>query len=99
MATCGAALADYTAEQAADANRALHVLAGHLDTVFYLWGINSYGELAEPFDVVTEWNDDADRTAGDVITALNNAADEWEHTHTHRTPPAEQAATAGGDRS
>jgi hypothetical protein len=101
MATCGGPLADYTDEQAADANRALRILAGYLDTVFYVWGVNCYGELAEPFDVVTDWNDDADRTALDVIAALNAAADEWDRLHAQRQPtrPVGQAATGGGDRS
>jgi hypothetical protein len=98
MAACGGPMAYYTDDQAGDVNRALRVLAGYLDTVFYAWGVNQFGEAAEPLDVVTEWNDDTDRTAIDVITALNDAADDWDNTHTHRADHAEQTAVAGGDR-
>ncbi|MFB6396180.1 DUF6197 family protein [Polymorphospora lycopeni] len=33
------------------------------------------------FEVISDWNDDGDRTAAEVVTALRDAADTWDRLH------------------
>lgn len=90
MATCGTTATDYNPEQAVDCGRALGVLAAHLDICFRAWGIDDHGDPGDPFTIVTDWNDDHDRIAEQVIAALNEAADEYDHHH--------PTVTSGGGR-
>jgi len=86
MAICGDPHAGYTPQQAALLDQALTVLAGDLDL--------SDGD-PEPWAaavLVADWNDTTERTAAEVITALDEAADGW--TTTHLTTTAD--ITSGG---
>lgn len=54
------------------------VLAAHLD--------DDPDRLdTDPFELIGDWNDHADRTAAQVITALTEAADDWDRIHTGGT--------------
>jgi hypothetical protein len=60
----------------ADYKHAEDVLLAHLGR---LYPPASDEDFPEPG--LGDWNDQPDRTAAQVITALNSAADHWEHTH------------------
>lgn len=81
IVVCGAADGIYIDDQAAQVGAALRAFASYLDDAYYAWGHNDAGELACPDDVVGDWNDDDDRTADQVITALDDAADFWDRRH------------------
>jgi hypothetical protein len=81
MAVCGDPLADLTGDHADDYEAALEAFAGHLDRVFYVWGVTDLGDPAAPADVIADWNDHRDRTADQVIAALRAAADACDETH------------------
>jgi hypothetical protein len=72
------ALADlhHTDPTAAIARAARTLLAGHVDPDF------SPGGETSSIDIVGDWNDHQTRTATDVTTALEDAADEWDRLHT-----------------
>jgi hypothetical protein len=55
---------------------AMRVLAASLD-VDYASGDTSVSAI----DIVSGWNDDHSRTLDEVITALTDAADDWDRTH------------------
>jgi hypothetical protein len=82
MAVCGTPATTYLDGQAIQVSRALRSLAGHLDIIYgHYWGADEAGQTADPDRVVADWNDEPDRTAVQVITALNDAADTWDRTH------------------
>ncbi|WP_431883808.1 DUF6197 family protein [Micromonospora gifhornensis] len=68
------ALGDYLA--------ALGVFVDYLDTAEPLFLIDEDGYLIDEHTSPYSWNDDPGRTAEQVITALQTAADEWDHLHT-----------------
>lgn len=67
-------LADYLATLAA--------FVDHLDTAYPLFLIDEDGYLIDEHTSPYSWNDDPTRTADEVVTALEDAADEWNHLHT-----------------
>ncbi|TDC82506.1 hypothetical protein E1193_11710 [Micromonospora sp. KC606] len=68
------ALADYLT--------ALAVFVDYLDTFAPVFHIDEDGYLVDEHVSPYSWNDDPARTAEQVITALENAADEWTCFHT-----------------
>ncbi|MEO3771382.1 hypothetical protein [Micromonospora sp. B9E7] len=67
------ALADYLA--------ALGVFVDYLDTTAPVFLIDEDGYLLDEHTSPYSWNDDPARTAEQVITALEAAADEWNSLH------------------
>ncbi|NLU79088.1 hypothetical protein HCA58_12015 [Micromonospora sp. HNM0581] len=67
-------LADYLATLAA--------FVDHLDTAYPLFLIDEDGYLIDEHTSPYSWNDDPARTADEVVTALEDAADEWDRLHT-----------------
>jgi hypothetical protein len=57
--------------------RAMRVLASWVDLDFTA---SSYLDTSA-IDVIGDWNDDDSRTVGDVIEALQDAADDWDRLH------------------
>jgi hypothetical protein len=83
---CGHADADTRCDATPETWRQIHhttrVLAGHLyDTVQPAdpW---VDGDTPNDAQIVTDWNDEYGRTAGEVIATLREAADEWDRSHT-----------------
>jgi hypothetical protein len=72
---------DDTAEDAHTdaAIRAIRMFAASLDPEYAATAGTPYGTSA--IDVVSDWNDHDGRTLDDVITALTDAADDWDRTH------------------
>ncbi|TDC68922.1 hypothetical protein E1193_30920 [Micromonospora sp. KC606] len=70
----GDALADYLTT--------LAVFVDYLDTHEPIFHIDEDGYLVDEHTSAYSWNDDPGRTAEQVITALENAADEWDSLHT-----------------
>ncbi|MEV0427907.1 hypothetical protein [Micromonospora sp. NPDC050495] len=68
------ALADYLATLAA--------LVDYLDTHEPLFLVDEDGFVIDEHTSPYSWNDDPARTAEQVITALDAAADEWDRLHT-----------------
>ncbi|MGC5032227.1 DUF6197 family protein [Micromonospora sp. DT229] len=68
------ALGDYLA--------ALGVFVDYLDTSEPLFLIDEDGYLIDEHTSPYSWNDDPGRTAEQVVTALETAADEWDDFHT-----------------
>ena len=66
----------YERPEWADYKRAEDVLMAHLGCGYPPVSDDDYPEPG-----VGDWNDQPDRTAEQVITALNAAADEWDRTH------------------
>jgi hypothetical protein len=62
--------------------RAMRVLAAYLDPYYADTTGIPYGPSA--IDVVSDWNDHDGRTLHDVVTALTDAADDWDSTHQTR---------------
>jgi hypothetical protein len=83
MAICGRPYAAYTREQGLLFDRAMNALVAYLDTRFNLLPVDDENtdEFADPFQTVADWNDETGRTAAQLVTALNGAADEWEFFH------------------
>ncbi|MGC5030170.1 DUF6197 family protein [Micromonospora sp. DT229] len=61
---------------------ALGVFVDYLDTAEPLFLIDEDGYLIDEHTSPYSWNDDPGRTAEQVITALETAADEWDCLHT-----------------
>ncbi|WP_067504099.1 hypothetical protein [Actinoplanes sp. TFC3] len=59
--------------------RGVRVFAAYLDPEYD--SADTVTWKASAFDVVSQWNDEQDRTIKDVTAALNDAADEWDSTH------------------
>ncbi len=68
------ALADYLATLAA--------FVDYLDTSYPLFLVDEDGYVWDEHTSPYSWNDDPARTAEQVITALDEAADEWDRLHT-----------------
>ncbi|MDG4794058.1 hypothetical protein [Micromonospora sp. WMMD1082] len=68
------ALGDYLA--------ALGAFVDYLDTTEPLFLIDEDGYLIDEHTSPYSWNDSPGRTCEQVITALETAADEWDHLHT-----------------
>ncbi|MGW1062174.1 DUF6197 family protein [Micromonospora rubida] len=66
----------------ADYLAALAVFVDYLDTHEPLFYIDEDGYLIDEHISPFSWNDDPGRTAEQVITALETAADEWDSLHT-----------------
>ncbi|MEV0396917.1 DUF6197 family protein [Polymorphospora rubra] len=64
---------DYTACLLAQA-----ILANHLEPDY---DHTNDIEADLNFEVISDWNDDTERTANDVTTALRDAADTWDRQH------------------
>ena len=97
MAICGHPYARYTREQGLLFDRVMNTLVAYLDTKFNLLPVDDEDsdEYAEPFQAVADWNDETGRTAAQLVTVLNRAADEWEFFH-QICPTRER--TSGGVR-
>jgi hypothetical protein len=98
MAICGNPHASYTRHDAVLFDETMTVLAGHLDPDFDSWGLDIFGEPAEPQSVVADWNDEDGRTIDQLVTALTEAADDYD-TYQQRLDAAHagtRPATAGG---
>ncbi|MFI6331876.1 hypothetical protein ACIBBG_26645 [Micromonospora chersina] len=67
------ALADYLA--------ALGAFVDYLDAFYPLFLVDEDGFVIDEHTSPYSWNDDPARTAGQVITALDAAADEWDRLH------------------
>lgn len=97
MAICGDPHAFYSPQEADLFDQALTVLAEDLGLVGEDPGEDPlawYDTTANPAELVISWNDARGRTAAEVITALDHAADEWT---THHTTTADTAGiTSGG---
>ncbi|MEO3781314.1 hypothetical protein ABGB16_31880 [Micromonospora sp. B11E3] len=69
-----------------DTHRTYHhtidAFTDYLDTHEPLFYIDEDGFLVDEHTLPCSWNDDPGRTAEQVITALEAAADEWERLHT-----------------
>jgi len=82
MAVCGTPTSLYTGDQARQVGRAITLLAGHLhDTGRIPDGDHHCPLCPDDQEIIGDWNDEDDRTAAEVITALTDAADDWDHTH------------------
>jgi hypothetical protein len=68
--------APYTQPGWADYKAAEDALLAHLDGIYQSDGDDSY-----PDPGLGDWNDQPHRTADQVITALHEAADAYDHTH------------------
>ena len=78
---CGEPYNSYDSNSATQVQAAVRTLAGYLDAVHCCWADNAFGEPESADDVVGDWNDDADRTADEVIDILRDAADDWDSRH------------------
>jgi hypothetical protein len=94
MAICGNPHATYTRHDAVLFDETMTVLAGHLDPDLDSWGLDIFGEPAEPHLVVADWNDEDGRTVDQLVTALTGAADEYD-THQQRLHAAHTVAGPG----
>ncbi|MFU8851256.1 DUF6197 family protein [Micromonospora sp. SL1-18] len=62
--------------------QAVGILTTYLDGCLPICFVDEDGFLVEEHTSPYSWNDDPDRTAEQVITALEKAADEWDRLHT-----------------
>jgi len=86
MAVCGSPTVAYTADTSLMVDRAIGEFACWL-----AWNDPGYLDEFKQFDlhdddtaldqVAGDWNDEPDRTADEVIAALNAAADSWDRIH------------------
>ena len=63
-------------------HRAIAALVGYLDDYAPVFHVDEDGYLLDEHTSPYSWNDDPTRTAEQVITALESAADEWDRLHT-----------------
>ncbi len=101
MAICGNPYANYTLGQAALFDLTMTVLAEHLGMPCY-WDTDPFmdKEPATAAEWVADWNDDRDRTAEQVITAMTATANDWDHIRLVITSLAISAADdPDGDRT
>lgn len=88
MVVCGHTGTDYTDDQLDIYDRAVAILADHIDaliweidTITSPWISDGYDEPFSPTAIVAGWNDDARRTVHDVRAALADTAAEWDRLH------------------
>ncbi|MEU7908983.1 hypothetical protein [Actinoplanes sp. NPDC049118] len=60
---------------------AMRVLAAYLDPD-YSTTVDIFAYMTSAIDIVSGWNDEDDRTIGEVIETLTDAADNWDRAHT-----------------
>ncbi|MEV6375468.1 DUF6197 family protein [Micromonospora musae] len=65
-----------------DFRQAVGVLTVYLDDQEPICAVDEDGFLIDEHTSPYSWNDDPARTADEVITALEKAADEWDRLHT-----------------
>jgi hypothetical protein len=98
MAVCGSTTASLTPVQAAQVNRTTRVLAGYVDTLYFVWGIDATGNEVDADQIVGDWNDETGRTLDEVIATLHEAANEWDTCHLDANSNARRGIDTGGPR-
>ncbi|MGC5333041.1 DUF6197 family protein [Micromonospora sp. DT62] len=85
MACAGKPLMHPVLLSSADENtyrQSIAALVDYLDAFAPIFHIDEDGHLLDEHTSPYSWNDDPGRTAEQVITALEKAADEWDRLHT-----------------
>jgi len=83
MVICGNPQAAYTPDEAVLFDETNRALARHLDREYLGWEHDPTGVPAAPHALVAEWNDEDGRTADELVTAMTDAADEYDTRQAH----------------